>query len=385
MGLQTTDIIQILKLYNGNNEKNMCMMGKQFINIEWKKFMDMVDQFGFDYKEDIYEEIKDVYPVDAYVFFKMFGFVEVHAVDVMPYEGADIIFDLNRDDALPDDLYEKFDLVIDGGTLEHVFNVNNAIRNMSYMVKENGYIFHLVPAAGLVNHGFYSISPTFFLDYYGKQFNIVELKMKFLLEEWEFNQCYNNEVFSQDCRLWSYNEVHKINKYISKINSITDCEAVLLLCLAQKKSNVKNACPVQQACRKLYEPKETKERVIRRSVINYVDIFELFRQKNKKIALYGGGYECNLLLNELFKNNMEDIVQLIFDTDSNRAGTKYRGYDIYYPTKQKLRNVDIIFIASTKYAEMIYSFLLEQDVEEIEIYKITDFVSIEIVEEAKEE
>lgn len=110
--------------------------------------------------------------------------------------------------------------------------------------------------------------------------------------------------------------------------------------------------------------------------IQYTDILDLLRQKKgKKVALYGAGYECNLLINELFKNNMENIVELIFDTDINRAGTKCRGYDIFYPTKQKLDDVDFIFITSSRYAEEINEFLLKQNIEKLEICKITSFLS----------
>ena len=58
-----SDIIDILKLFDETQweeEKKICMMGKQFIWVEWKHFMAVADHYGFKYKKDIYDKIKDV-------------------------------------------------------------------------------------------------------------------------------------------------------------------------------------------------------------------------------------------------------------------------------------------------------------------------------------
>ena len=166
MGLCTIRIIRLLNIFgeNGIKGKSLCMMGKQYIHIEWGYFIELVNRFKVYYRKDIYEQIKNIMPVDAYKFFEMFGFSSVHAVDISEYEGADIILDLNAD--LPEGMKEKFDYVIDGGTLEHVFDAPRAISNMSQMVKKNGIIIHMVPLGGYVDHGFYSFSPGFFMDFY---------------------------------------------------------------------------------------------------------------------------------------------------------------------------------------------------------------------------
>ncbi|MCI8529273.1 MAG: hypothetical protein HFH82_09005 [Lachnospiraceae bacterium] len=49
MALVISDIIEILQLFDGiqwEEEKKICMMGKQFIWIEWKQFMGVVDHYG---------------------------------------------------------------------------------------------------------------------------------------------------------------------------------------------------------------------------------------------------------------------------------------------------------------------------------------------------
>ena len=86
-------------------------------------------------------------------------------MDISPYEGADIIFDLNQRE-LPPELINRFDYIVDGGTTEHVFDYAQALRNISKMLKVGGKIFHYLPACGWLNHGYYSLSPSLFQDFY---------------------------------------------------------------------------------------------------------------------------------------------------------------------------------------------------------------------------
>ncbi len=98
-------------------------------------------------------------------FFKLMGVTEVMALDYSDYEGVEIEHDLNS--VVPDELENRFDLIVDGGTLEHVFDVRQALMNIALMLKPGGRVIHFSPASNHVNHGFYQFSPTLFLDYYG--------------------------------------------------------------------------------------------------------------------------------------------------------------------------------------------------------------------------
>ena len=93
------------------------------------------------------------------------GFECVMSSDVSDYEGADLRLDLNCD-SVPDELRGTFDLVLDHGTLEHVFHVPNAMSNIYSLLREGGRVFHSAPGSNFFDHGFYSFSPTFFYDYY---------------------------------------------------------------------------------------------------------------------------------------------------------------------------------------------------------------------------
>jgi SAM-dependent methyltransferase len=96
---------------------------------------------------------------------KSLGFDEVVRVDVSDYESSDLIFDLN-DPQTPPSLLNRFDLVLDSGTLEHVFDFAAGLRHCVRMVRPNGRVIHLTPSSNCVEHGFYSVSPTLYADYY---------------------------------------------------------------------------------------------------------------------------------------------------------------------------------------------------------------------------
>ena len=73
--------------------------------------------------------------------------------------------DLNERE-IPAGCHRAFDLVFDGGTLEHVFDIPAALSVVAGMTAVGGRVVHLSPLSNCVDHGFYSFSPTFFADFY---------------------------------------------------------------------------------------------------------------------------------------------------------------------------------------------------------------------------
>jgi len=72
-------------------------------------------------------------------FFKMLGAEEVHAIDISPYEGADIVWDLCK--PIPDRLAGVADFVVGGSTLDNVWDPAQYIRNMARMLRSGGRLF----------------------------------------------------------------------------------------------------------------------------------------------------------------------------------------------------------------------------------------------------
>jgi hypothetical protein len=120
-----------------------------------------------DYFREAYREAFDskVTPLDEhrwedYVdgFLRDFlGATSITILDASSYEGADTIHDMNT--PVPEAWHSQYDVVIDGGSLEHIFNVPTAFANLANMLKVGGTIFVNTPANNLMGHGFYQFSP----------------------------------------------------------------------------------------------------------------------------------------------------------------------------------------------------------------------------------
>ncbi len=235
MGLQANRIIRIMQYVNPiEGHKSLCLLGVQIIHIEWEDFIYKARCFDLPLKQDILEEIKGKYPIDTYKFFEMLGFSEVHAIDISDYEGADIILDLNQE--CSEEFKEKFDVIIDGGTLEHVFNIPNAMRVLCGLLKPNGTIIHGSPLSGYVDHGFYSISPTFYLDFYRQNgYRIINSEIEFVLDAKEKKHARWNSIYSQDCRLFSqWGKEGCINDYVATMASNQNIRRMVLWTAARK-------------------------------------------------------------------------------------------------------------------------------------------------------
>ncbi len=120
-------------------------------------------------------------------FFRGLGFSKVESLDISKSEGADIAFDLNQQSP-PENLRCRCDVLFDGGTLEHVFHVPNALANCSDMIRPDGWFVHLGPLDNWVDHGFYQFSPTIWFDWFmANNWEVTESTMIKMGKEWSFS------------------------------------------------------------------------------------------------------------------------------------------------------------------------------------------------------
>jgi hypothetical protein len=84
------------------------------------------------------------------------------SIDYSDYEKATIIHDLNK--PIGNELKNKYTAVIDGGTIEHVFNFPVAIKNAMEMLKVGGHYIGITPVNNTMGHGFYQYSPELFFN-----------------------------------------------------------------------------------------------------------------------------------------------------------------------------------------------------------------------------
>jgi SAM-dependent methyltransferase len=95
--------------------------------------------------------------------FKMLGFESISVLDFSAFEGADVVHDLNQE--LPEELHGQFDMVIDHGTLEHVFDFPTGLNNVFKLLKIGGRAHFSMPSGNFFDHGFYMLQPTLMSDW----------------------------------------------------------------------------------------------------------------------------------------------------------------------------------------------------------------------------
>lgn len=96
----------------------------------------------------------------AKIFYKVFmDYATIAAIDLHGTPSA-LKIDLNH----PVELGEQFDVLVNIGTAEHVFNVFEFFRTSHKLTRPGGIMVHMTPFRGWLEHGFYSFNPTFFWD-----------------------------------------------------------------------------------------------------------------------------------------------------------------------------------------------------------------------------
>ncbi len=103
--------------------------------------------------------------IDDITFFSALGFDTVHSCDISDCDNSTFALDLNQ--AVPEELWNTYDVIIDCGTIEHVFNFPQVLKNIHNMLKTGGrIIFMSTPTNNYVDHGYYMYSPIVLYDYY---------------------------------------------------------------------------------------------------------------------------------------------------------------------------------------------------------------------------
>ncbi|MEM1388468.1 MAG: hypothetical protein AAGG54_12725 [Pseudomonadota bacterium] len=113
----------------------------------------------------------------AETFFEALGFPRVEAMDISDFEGAGILHDLNA--PVPDALRDRYGLIYDGGTTEHVFDVASCMGNIDAMLTQSGVLAACSPGNGWFNHGFYQFGPELVYGYWkhGCQYDVLSCSM----------------------------------------------------------------------------------------------------------------------------------------------------------------------------------------------------------------
>ncbi len=92
--------------------------------------------------------------------FEALGAQEIASMDMSASEGAELVHNLNE--PLPDELRGRFTALVDGGTMEHVFNVPVALESVARLLEPGGHALLWNPGNNYFGHGFYQFSPEFY-------------------------------------------------------------------------------------------------------------------------------------------------------------------------------------------------------------------------------
>jgi len=128
----------------------MLTLGRQGVHMPVMEYRSILKAFGTTPEE----------PHFADDFFRGMGADTLDFIDASGYEGANIIHDLNQ--PIPGALTRAYDIVFDGGALEHVFNFPTALKNCLEMVKVGGHLIIITTWNNYAGHGFYQFSPELF-------------------------------------------------------------------------------------------------------------------------------------------------------------------------------------------------------------------------------
>jgi len=136
--------------------KSGVILGRQKLHMKpgaLDRFVKLAQASGYDVAPD------DLRQEDGFTerLLDAIGYPRLAALDFTDAEGAEHVHDLNL--PLPDTLKERFDLVIDGGTTEHVFNIGQAIDNCYAMLKPGGLMLAYIACDGWFGHGFFQTGP----------------------------------------------------------------------------------------------------------------------------------------------------------------------------------------------------------------------------------
>lgn len=165
MGLPLTVALNIIECSKNIQKESVLCLGEQTVKFSIRDLINSKKTYNHNVDLHKFKDLDSTKLFTQELFFKTLGYNRVDTLDVSDYEGANILFDLNQNQT-PNEHINKYDLIFDGGTLEHVFNIGNALKHLTKMVTKKGIIFHSNPCNGYVDHGFFQISPNLYFDYY---------------------------------------------------------------------------------------------------------------------------------------------------------------------------------------------------------------------------
>ncbi|MBU1040871.1 MAG: class I SAM-dependent methyltransferase [Proteobacteria bacterium] len=320
----------------------LLQLGRQTVELTDEQFLKALELGGFASKDggriifinDISGHIKNntYYRTDIGVqylndktFFGALG-VDAYSSDANDYENADYIIDLNSSNN--DQIPEQFDVIYNGGTIEHVFNPVNAFATVHHLLKNGGIIIHLAPTNGFVDHGFYQFSPCLLKEYYqANGYQILEMKYIFVNSDGWY-----------------------IFEHISKLPFSLFQGALLYFVARKMKDSTSNTTPTQELYQHLWGGAERSDESLhdyrQRILIENLESERLTVGTQQRIAIWCGGDFTERMLTNFPK--LAYYVKFIVDKDTRKHGSNIAGISIV-PQQyciDNIGNIDNVLIST---------------------------------------
>jgi hypothetical protein len=157
MGMIFADVCHLLKVRDGQSGGRALTLGRLSLFLHRSELRTIRASLRGDRAAQAWiDDFKWGQPADRF-FHDVLRFDAVDSLDIADYEGATIIQDIGE--RVPAELEGRFDLIVDGGSLEHIFDFPVAIANVMRMARQDAIVYLNMPCNNLCGHGFYQFSP----------------------------------------------------------------------------------------------------------------------------------------------------------------------------------------------------------------------------------
>lgn len=157
-----------------------AMIGRQSLYLSKEEAKELILDFGVEagQVEAISADWFSCFDKNCYYsepLLKWFGSKNIFSFDFSDYEDATCIWDLNQ--PIPKEYWGRYSLVLESGTLEHIFHFPTALWNVMKMTAVGGCLVLSVPGNNWFGHGFYQFSPELFTSIFRKEngFELLEM------------------------------------------------------------------------------------------------------------------------------------------------------------------------------------------------------------------
>jgi len=161
MGLTHNSIRFVLYARSrGASFRRTATIGRQRLLIEPDVLAELLRAYGYDIGLETAATWEAEHAGFAEPLFRLLGADQLCSFDASAYERATNVHDFNE--PLPESYDRHFDVVVECGSLEHIFDVRTALSNCMNLVDVHGHFIAISPANNFFGHGFYQFSPEFF-------------------------------------------------------------------------------------------------------------------------------------------------------------------------------------------------------------------------------